>query len=118
CLSILAASFSSAGFPKIWLSMVTTVSAEMIIDCESREATSMPFSRATRMAKVAGSSPGAGVSSMEEGTTVHGYPRMASSSLRRGDCEAKTRFMGLFALFWNIQQSAMTVSFSHNEDQH
>src|SRR6185295_14296699 len=79
--------------PRISLSIVTTVSADRTIDPETREATSIPFSLATRVANTSGASPAAGVSSIDAGTTVNGYPRMLKSSFRLGDCDASTRFM-------------------------
>src|SRR5437867_6492068 len=81
------------GFPRISPSRVTTVSADRITERETRDATSMPFSRATRTTNSSGVSPAAGTSAIEDGMTENGTPRIASSSFRRGDCEASTRFV-------------------------
>src|SRR6185503_5455097 len=87
------ASCSSTGLLRISSSIVTTVSAERMTDCETRDATSVPFSRARRTTNVSGSSPGMGVSSIDAGMTVNSCPRIESNSFRRGDCEARTKFI-------------------------
>src|SRR5436853_7650500 len=79
------------GLPRISPSTVTTVSADKITDCETLHETSIPFSREARTAKVSGVSPSIGVSSIDEGTTLKEYPRIARSSFRRGEADASTR---------------------------
>ncbi len=87
------ASGSSAGLPRTPTSGdQTTVSAATMRSSPVSRANgtvACAFERASRSTSCGGVSPGSGLSSMSAACTVNEKPALSSSSLRRGDCDAR-----------------------------
>src|SRR5215831_13235839 len=108
--SIWRASSEVRGLPITIPSKATTVSAAITMaGPTARAATSSDLAAASRRTRSVAVSPGSGVSSTAEESTVKGIPASRRTSARRGEAEARINFIGSLRPGYYTQQPAPAV---------